>query len=154
MKLTRLLACLLLLGFWHCNSRTTKVQRTDVSFLALCRAQPAEAVSELLQALQQVASARQWRLDTASSFNLLEEDTLQTYSALLVLDIEEDSLRIWHHADIERYARAGGAVLALDSAQVTPYLWPFFEGLLNDTLQPLEGVPPKLAGFEVGGWQG
>ncbi len=138
-----LLCCLMLMLFSACNF--TEIEREEKRVLLVVGPEALQLPgnADIVEKLAAVASTEQIRLDTSFTFELLEEDTLQTYSTLVLLDIIEDSLRVWHHADIERYVEMGGGVIIADTNRVTPYLWPWFSGLKSGDYQAAVAYTPE-----------
>lgn len=132
---TGLILLLFFTSFSACQSEPdTKVIRTSKKVLLVSNPNSVQDSINaiILEELMALRDEGQFELDTSLNFNLLDEDTLQSYSALFLLDIEEDSLKVWHRADIERYAQSGSGVLVFDDKKVTPYLWHWYDKLLND----------------------
>jgi cytochrome c len=95
-----------------------------------------QALLDLLPDLSRKAGFRYVQADT---YDWLEEDSLRQFSALLLIDVREDSLRLWQRTSIERYVQAGNGLILLDTSAVVPYSWHWHARAMADTL----AVDPK-----------
>ena len=120
----------LLLG--ACSSQNNKVSRTTQSVLFLSGTEEHCLNSALQEQLAQMSGA-DFLLNSTNDWDFLQEDSVKNYSTIILFNIDEDSLQIWHQSAIERYVEAGGGLMLLDSTAVTPYLWPFYEKALQHT---------------------
>lgn len=120
----------LLLG--ACSSQNNRVSRTTQSVLFLSGTEEHCLSSVLQEQLAQMSGA-DFLLNSTSNWNFLQEDSVKNYSTIILFNIDEDSLQIWHQSAIERYVEAGGGLILMDSSAVTPFLWPFYEKALQHT---------------------
>lgn len=88
----------------------------------------------VISALNLLAKDTAFQLEILNDFSWLDEDSLSRASAVVFLDVLEDSVKTWQRTALQRYVEAGGGMIAIDDHRVTPYLWHWYDQLLNDTL--------------------
>lgn len=148
---------LLFLLLFACTSeKNNAVTRTSKSVLLVCSPTAFQGPDNkiFLDSLFQITSRNSIKLDTAHTFQLLEEDTLKSYSALILFNIEEKDLEIWHHADVERYVQSGGGIISIDETEFVPYQWHWYENLFSDTLSTAQSELADFQHFELGDYDG
>ncbi len=92
-----------------------------------------EAILKVFNALSQDTT---FRFEILNDFSWLDEDSLTRAGAVVFLDVLEDSIKIWQRTALQRYIEAGGGMMVIDDHRVTPYLWNWYDRLLNDTIPP------------------
>ncbi len=88
-------------------------------------------VPEGFDVLQQIGQKNGFAVDTTLSTSSLKEENLQNYSALVLLGTPAEALGIREQTDIERFVQAGGGLVSINASINTPYLWPWYQNLLN-----------------------
>ncbi|MEZ4887701.1 MAG: PQQ-dependent sugar dehydrogenase [Chitinophagales bacterium] len=87
---------------------------------------------ELLQQIQDIAASENKEVLLASDLENLNEETLLSYSALVLDGFLVNNLKIQHQNAIRRYVQMGGGLMVLNSPKPNPYEWAwlaaFFEG--------------------------
>jgi len=86
-----------------------------------------------LSVINQLGEQNNFAVDTTSQPDLLKEENLQNYSALLFLGSKADSLNVWQQTDIERFVQAGGGLVGVNAPINAKYTWPWYEELLSMT---------------------
>src|SRR6266850_2199886 len=76
-----------------------------------------------LDALQKLAQAGEWLVDTTSDSARFREDSLTLYSAVVFLNTPGNVLDNYGQADLERYIQAGGGYAGVRSATTSKYEW-------------------------------
>ena len=124
--------CCLLLLIAACNNSPSEITRPGKRILLISGENNA-CIQDEIRKYWQASPDNDLQLEASTDYSALEEDSISQYSSVVLLNIEEDSLKIWHHSGVERYLEAGGGLIILDSTGVTPYLWPIYEKALQKT---------------------
>lgn len=88
-----------------------------------------EGVSDLQQMQTQLADLG-IAMRQSNDSDILNEDSLFAYGAVLFWDIDFAQLDIRQQADLERYVQSGGGVLSINSELEVPYTWPWMDTVL------------------------
>lgn len=108
-------------------------------FLLFYNPQHKSEISQLIQAAQ----AQGKEVDTTSNYQLINEDSLRQYRAVIMLRVAGDSLNSRQQADLERYVQAGGGLLAVATRLEPLYQWPWHKQLVSSAGQLLEEELPE-----------
>jgi len=82
-------------------------------------------------AIQKLANAHGFEIDTTSNAAYFEEDSLKTYSAVIFLSTTGDVLDHKQEAAFERYIQAGGGYVGIHAASDTEYDWNWYGKLVG-----------------------
>ncbi|MCB9279572.1 MAG: ThuA domain-containing protein [Lewinellaceae bacterium] len=83
------------------------------------------------EALAQMAEANHWLIDTTENAELIAEENLQRYSAVVFLNTSGAFLNSFQQADLQRYIQAGGGFAGIHSACETEPDWAWFGELIG-----------------------
>ncbi|HMQ61267.1 MAG TPA: ThuA domain-containing protein [Flavilitoribacter sp.] len=89
------------------------------------------AVEAGREALAQMAEANHWLIDTTENAELIAEENLQRYSAVVFLNTSGAFLNSFQQADLQRYIQAGGGFAGIHSACETEPDWAWFGELIG-----------------------
>lgn len=115
------------------RSEDTEIERPD-RYVLLVRDTVAPLSpfdSILLVSLENMARDSQILLAPFSDSMQMNEENLKYYSSVVLLPFVEDSLRLWQRTALERYVEAGGGIVTADDPKIMPYLWHWYEELLQ-----------------------
>lgn len=148
---------LLLLFISSCQSEpNTEVVRNTKKILLISNPKSIQNTSEtnILEQLTQLSDEGQFELDTSLTFSLLSEDTLQTYSAVILLNIEEDDAKVWEKADLERYVQAGNGIFILEDEQLTSFAWNWYKRTMDISAVSEDETLPNIPGLINSNFEG
>ncbi|MDX2303470.1 MAG: PQQ-dependent sugar dehydrogenase [Microscillaceae bacterium] len=122
---------LLMVMLASCHHDLTFRKEKKVLYLFNPAEKDASYTQKIQAHLQELAKSESFRLDIRKSFEVLTEDSLLQYSAILMLNLPEAQLQPWHKTGVERYVQAGGGLFTIDSLHTRPYSWHWYQALLD-----------------------
>lgn len=143
-----------LLLLWSCqhNQQPTRYVRSAKTVLVFQTPVDSTRLRDeaALSAIKALSRDTAYQIEILDDYTWLDEDTLAKVSAVVFLDVLEDSVKTWQRTALERYLEAGGGMLVIDDHKVTPYLWHWYDRMLNDTIRP-DSVLGPLELLQYGG---
>ncbi|MEQ9437664.1 MAG: PQQ-dependent sugar dehydrogenase [Cyclobacteriaceae bacterium] len=115
----------LLFGIMICGMLGCSFSRKDKSILLLSPS--ASSITEQMPGL----SSGEIRMHLTHNPQVLVEDTLQKYSAVMIHGTMVDSLSHWQQVDLERYVLAGGGLIGISLHTQYQHKWPWLEKSLR-----------------------
>ncbi|MBC6997282.1 ThuA domain-containing protein [Cytophaga sp. FL35] len=82
-------------------------------------------------ALKKLGKENGFKVIATEDSNLIVEDSLKTYSAVVFLNTTRDILNDVQQADFERYIQSGGGFVGIHAATDTEYDWPWYNKLVG-----------------------
>jgi cytochrome c len=138
-------------AFTSCGPPPTKIERTDRTILLVLDPHAPERPigNAIAAACVELTLPDSAVVEVVEDYTLLQEDSIQQFSAVILAELTIDSLPIHHRTSLQRYVQAGGGLLLADTAAVPPYTWDWLSRLRTDTLSAAEALP-SLAHLETG----
>ncbi|GJM32013.1 MAG: hypothetical protein DHS20C18_10140 [Saprospiraceae bacterium] len=99
------------------------------------------------EALLTIAAEKGWIADTTENAELLTEENLQRYAALIFLNTSGSFLNTFQQADLQRYLQSGGSFVGIHSACETERDWPWFQDLIG--IQSTTHLPKTTFNIQV-----
>lgn len=137
-------AAFALLAFAACRRASDTAYTRASNFVLVLRDTVAPMTlfdSLMLGALEGLARDSQIALAPFSDSLQLADENLPYYSAVVMLNFVEDSLRLWQRTALERYAAAGGGIVMTDAPLVKPYLWHWYSQALQQDWPAADTMP-------------
>lgn len=94
-------------------------------------------IKQFMEAARQLNA----ELDTSSNVELLLEDTLRNYQAVILLGIQGEKLDYKQQTEFERYIQAGGSVIVVDGDIEPEFQWPWYRRLQASLKTTHEELP-------------
>ena len=82
-------------------------------------------------ALQKLGEENGFQVDTSENAELITEENLKTYAAVIFLNTTGDILNHIQQADFERYIQSGGGFVGIHSAADTEYDWIWYGRMIG-----------------------
>lgn len=131
--LSRIVFCLVfatLFIFSSCTQQEeTRLNRTERKVLLLRDPHHEQPVfgSVLDSLLRQYQADTSLEIISSYDYDQLDEENIHFYSAVLLTDLREDSLKNWHRTGLQRYIQAGNGVLIADPDSIIPMEWYWYQ---------------------------
>lgn len=106
-----------------------------------------ESITSGNDALVNLATAHGYEVDTTSSAEWFNEDSLARYSAVVFLNTTGDVLNHYQEVAFERYIQAGGGYVGIHAAADTEYDWGWYGRLVGGYFE--SHPAPQEATFHV-----
>ncbi len=90
-----------------------------------------QSIPEGVAAIQKLGMENGFVVDTTTSSDYFNEDSLKNYSAVVFLNTTGNVLNHRQQAAFERYIQSGGGFMGVHSASDTEYGWPWYGGLVG-----------------------
>jgi cytochrome c len=90
-----------------------------------------QSIPSGVAAIQKLAEANRFRVDTTVDSKYFNDDSLKNYAAVIFLSTTGNVLNMDQQAAFERYIQAGGGFLGVHAAADTEYDWPWYNKLVG-----------------------
>ena len=88
-----------------------------------------ESIPTGMEAITKLGKENGFEVDTTTQSEMINEDNLKQYSAVIWLNTTGDVLNSYQEADFERYIQSGGGYVGVHSAADTEYEWGWYNRL-------------------------
>jgi cytochrome c len=99
-----------------------------------------ESIPDGIAAIMKLGEENGFEVDTTTNSELINEENLQQYSAVIWLSTTGDVLDHYQEADFERYIQAGGGYVGIHAASDTEYHWGWYNRLVGGNFSYHPGI--------------
>jgi cytochrome c len=121
-------ALALVLVFASCNKRSGNPK---VLVFSKTAGYYHESIPDGIAAIMKMGAENGFEVDTTTNAELINEENLQQYSAVIWLSTTGDVLNHYQEADFERFIQAGGGFVGIHAASDTEYEWGWYNRLVG-----------------------
>lgn len=90
-----------------------------------------ESIPDGIAAIMKLGAENGFEVDTTTNAEVINEENLKQYSAVIWLSTTGDVLNHYQEADFERYIQAGGGFVGIHAASDTEYEWGWYNRLVG-----------------------
>jgi cytochrome c len=123
-----IMALTLILVFASCNKRSGNPK---VLIFSKTAGFYHESIPDGIAAIMKLGAENGFEVDTTTNAEMINEENLQQYSAVIWLSTTGDVLNHYQEADFERYIQAGGGFVGIHAASDTEYEWGWYNRLVG-----------------------
>lgn len=99
-----------------------------------------ESIPNGIAAIQKLGAENGFAVDTTKNAELINEENLAQYAAVIFLSTTSDVLNQYQEADFERYIQAGGGFVGIHAAADTEYEWGWYGRLVGGYFSDHPGI--------------
>jgi glucose/arabinose dehydrogenase/cytochrome c551/c552/type 1 glutamine amidotransferase len=109
-----------------------------------------ESIPDGIAAIQKLGSGNNFLVDTTTNAEMINEDSLKNYSAVVFLSTTGDILNNYQEADLERYIQAGGGFVGIHAAADAEYDWGWYGRLVGGYFLTHPGIRDSFPNVQPG----
>lgn len=109
-----------------------------------------ESIPAGMAAISKLGAENKFRVDTTSNAEMINEDTLKQYAAVVFLSTTGDVLNHYQEADLERYIQAGGGFVGVHAAADTEYDWGWYGRMVGGYFADHPGINDTFPNIQEG----
>ncbi|PZV85322.1 glucose/arabinose dehydrogenase [Algoriphagus aquaeductus] len=99
-----------------------------------------ESIPQGIAAIQKLGAENGFTVDTTKNAELINEENLAQYAAVIFLSTTGDVLDHYQEADFERYIQSGGGFVGIHAAADTEYEWGWYGRLVGGYFSDHPGI--------------
>ncbi|AMQ57776.1 ThuA domain-containing protein [Algoriphagus sanaruensis] len=99
-----------------------------------------ESIPNGIAAIQKLGAENGFSVDTTKNAELINEENLAQYAAVIFLSTTADVLNHYQEADFERYIQSGGGFVGIHAAADTEYEWGWYGRLVGGYFSDHPGI--------------
>lgn len=99
-----------------------------------------ESIPNGIAAIQKLGAENGFTVDTTKNAELINEENLAQYAAVIFLSTTADVLNQYQEADFERYIQSGGGYVGIHAAADTEYEWGWYGRLVGGYFSDHPGI--------------
>lgn len=105
-------------------------EQEEKKLLVLLDAQT-EDITQEIDKIIAVAAKNNIHVDTSANYAIINEDSLQSYSGIVFLNVNGSAFDYRQQTDLERFVQAGGGLVGIGTTMSPQYQWPWHTRLMS-----------------------
>lgn len=109
-----------------------------------------ESIPAGMAAIQKLGAQNKFSVDTTTNAEMINEDSLKQYAAVVFLSTTGNVLNHYQEADLERYIQAGGGFVGVHAAADTEYDWGWYGRMVGGYFADHPGINDTFPNVQEG----
>ncbi len=109
-----------------------------------------ESIPDGIAAIMKLGAENGFDVDTTTNSDIINEENLKQYSAVIWLSTTSNVLNHYQEADFERYIQAGGGYVGIHAAADTEYHWGWYNRLVGGYFSYHPGIGDPYPNVQEG----